>query len=74
MTPLEAADYLRRRMHELPEVRTLVSAIVDREGYADMFDWADSAPEEIVLVAESFVDVVDQLDEFARRLSTGDLS
>ena len=74
MTGLEAADFLRRRMQEDADVKLMVMKIVEREGYSDMFDWADKNPDEIIALADSLTDISEQFGEFERRLSTGDLS
>jgi hypothetical protein len=61
-------------MQEDADVKMMVMKIVDREGYSDMFDWADKNPDEIIALADSLIDIGDQFGEFKRRLDTGDLS
>ena len=74
MTAVEAANFLRLLMREDADVKIMVTKIVDREGYSDMFDWADQQPDDIIALAESLTDVSDQFAEFSRRLESGDLS
>jgi hypothetical protein len=74
MTPLEATDYLRRKVREDADVKLMVTTAVSAGGHRDMFDWASSDPDQVVLVAEAVKDLEDQTDEFSRRLSIGDLS
>ena len=61
-------------MQDEPDVRVMVVTAVERKGYDDLFDWADANPEEAIALAEQFTDLEDQLGEFDRRLSTGDLT
>ena len=74
MELLQAADYLRRKVREDDDVKLMVAAAVTASGSVDLFDWADKAPEQVTLLAESVMDLLDQTDEFERRLATGDLS
>jgi hypothetical protein len=74
MTPLEATDYLRRRVREDDDIKLMVTSAVTAGGHSDMFDWASANPEQVVMVAEAARDLEEQTAEFARRLATGDLS
>ena len=74
MDALEAVDYLRLRQREDPDVHLMVAGAVDKGNYADLFDWADAEPEQAIMLAEATKDLEEQLAEFDRRLSTGDLS
>jgi len=74
MELLQAADYLRRKVREDDDVKLMVAAAVTASGCADLFDWAEKSPEQVTLLAESVMDLLDQTDEFERRLATGDLS
>jgi hypothetical protein len=71
---LEATDYLRRKMQEDADVKSMVTSICARGGFADLFEWAEAEPDEVILVAESVTDMLSQVEEFDRRLASGDLS
>lgn len=74
MDALKSVDYLRRRQREDDDVKLMVSVAVSKGGHADLFDWAEAAPDEVVLLAEAVRDLEEQTAEFERRLATGDLS
>jgi len=74
LTPLQAADYLRRRMRVDNDIKLMVTAAVTKGGHADLFDWASGEPDQARLVAAAARDLEEQTAEFARRLAVGDLS
>lgn len=74
MTPLEAADYLRRRVRDDKDAKLMVVVAIERSGYDDLFDWADQRPDEVIMLAESLEDTDAQFRNMAGRLETGDLS
>jgi len=71
---LHATDMLRRLVREDEDVKIMIAAACDRAGCEDLFAWADKRPEEVIMMAAQVVDLSEQLEEFKRRLSTGDLS
>ena len=71
---LHATDLLRRMVREDEDVKIMVATACDRAGCEDLFEWADKRPEQVVMMAEQVADLTEQLEEFDRRLSTGDLS
>jgi hypothetical protein len=71
---MHATDMLRRLVREDEDVKIMISAACDRVGCDDLFAWAAERPEEVIMMAAQVVDLSEQLGEFDRRLSTGDLS
>lgn len=74
ISSLEAANYLREAILNDRELAAVVTAIIDRSDCDDMYDWADRHPDEIRLLVGSLQNTDRQFDEFADRLSRGDLS
>lgn len=60
MTPAEAINYLTDEARRDRELWGVIQAGAKNAGAEDVFAWAEVEPEQVVAVAESWQDIVEQ--------------
>jgi hypothetical protein len=74
VTHVEAAATLRDRIKYDPDLARSVSAMVERAGHADIYEWCEANPDMAVALAEQVSDIDGQIANMDARIERGDLS
>ncbi len=60
MTAEEATVYLNEQMRQDNMLRNVRVGVLETTEYDDIYAWAEAEPQQVVIIAESWADVVSQ--------------
>ena len=69
--PVEAVVYLREAMRRDTDLKRVVTALVERTGSVDVYDWAENHPDMVVALAEGQRIVDEETGKQELELRTG---